>query len=250
MRRLTATSRVRGHGGTGLHGMPLRRGLLVVNVLDLFVASWRRQFPHGQWSVAGIVGPTTVFPVVHVDHPQADSERSHWRLPRLLTSEPLTAYSTSPCPTAARSPPQARSVASRALPAPALWCPRCVGWPHCAHAWCACAFVAGQCPAVRVVAAGGGSRFSAHVLLAFAPHGCGGDATGLWLLVGRHVAPAGGDAASKFPYTVGFLVESQCMWVRASALVSQAPVLPGHSTDGVRPPHGALGPAVFVLELL
>ena len=100
------------------------------------------------------------------------------------------------------------------------------------------------------VAAADGSRFSAQVLLAFAPHGCGGDAAGLWLLVGRHVAPAGGDAASKFPYTVGFLVESQCMWVRASALVSQAPVLPNHSTDGVRPPHGALGPAVFVLELL
>ena len=88
------------------------------------------------------------------------------------------------------------------------------------------------------------------MLLAFAPHGCGGDATGLWLLVGRHVAPAGGDAVSKFPDTVGFLVTSQCMWVRASALVSQAPVLPNHSTDGVRPPHGALGPAVFVLELL
>ena len=57
------------------------------------------------------------------------------------------------------------------------------------------------------------------MLLAFAPHGCGGDATGLWLLVGRHVAPAGGDAVSKFPDTVGFLVTSQCMWVRASALV-------------------------------
>lgn len=88
------------------------------------------------------------------------------------------------------------------------------------------------------------------MLLAFAPHGCGGDALGLCLLVGRHVAPAGGDAASKFPYTVGFLVESQCMWVRASSLVSQAPVLPGHSTDGVLPPRGALRTAVFVLELL
>ena len=42
----------------------------------------------------------------------------------------------------------------------------------------------------------------------------------------------------------------QCMWVRASSLVSQAPALPGHSTDGVLPPRGALGPAVFVLELL
>ena len=85
---------------------------------------------------------------------------------------------------------------------------------------------------------------SEAALVAFA------DPSGLWLLVARHVAPAGGDAVSKLPDTVGFLVTSQCMWVRASALVSQAPVLPGHSTDGVRPPHGALGPAVFVLELL
>ena len=90
MRRPASTSRVRGHGGTGLHGVPLRRGLLVVEVLDLFVASWRRQFPHRQWSVNDIVGATTVFPAVHVDHP--DSDRSHWRLPRLLPPEPLTAY--------------------------------------------------------------------------------------------------------------------------------------------------------------
>ena len=153
VRRPATTSHLKARAGPRRHragGVPLRRELLVVEVLDLFIASWRRQFPHRQWPVDHIVGATTVFPVVHVDHPQADSERSHWRLPRLLTSEPLTAYSTSPCPTAARSPPQARSVASHALPAPALCCPWCVGWPHCAHAQCACVFAAGQCPAVRV----------------------------------------------------------------------------------------------------
>ena len=76
------------------------------------------------------------------------------------SSGPLTA--TPPCPTAARSPPQARSVASRALPAPALCCPWCVGWSHCAHAQCACAFAAGQCPAVRVGGSGGRFEVQTH----------------------------------------------------------------------------------------
>ena len=95
----------------------------------------------------------------------------------------------------------------------------------------------GKCPAVRV--GGGGGRFEVQHAGAAGVRAarmrC--DASGLWLLGGR-LAPAGGDAASKFPYTVGFLVESQCMWVPASALVSLAPALPGHSTDRVRPPRG------------
>ena len=93
---------------------------------------------------------------------------------------------------------------------------------------------------------------------------CAADA-GVWLLVARHCPPLshggdggdGGDGGAaladvrrKFPYTVAFLRGSQCAWVRPSALVSIAPTLPGHSTGALRPPPGALGPAVFVLDLL
>ena len=51
--------------------------------------------------------------------------------------------------------------------------------------------------------------------------------------------PREGMRRAKSP-TRGFLVESQCMWVRASALVSLAPALPGHSTAGVCPTRDVL----------
>ena len=78
----------------------------------------------------------------------------------------------------------------------------------------------------------------------------------MWLLVARHCPPLGhgGDGGAalrrKFPYTVAFLRGRQWAWVRPSALVSIAPTLPGHSTGALRLPPGALGPAVFVLDLL
>lgn len=65
-------------------------------------------------------------------------------------------------------------------------------------------------------AATGGSSFSVRVLLAFAPHACGG------------------------------------YWLWGSALVRLAPALSGHSImmARTRSPDGALNPAVLVLELL
>ena len=51
VRRPATTSHLKARAGPRRHragGVPLRRELLVVEVLDLFIASWRRQFPHRQ----------------------------------------------------------------------------------------------------------------------------------------------------------------------------------------------------------
>ena len=82
---------------------------------------------------------------------------------------------------------------------------------------------------------GGGGRASsdAQVLVAVAPRG-------LCLLVVRHVAPVGGDVASKLPSMMG---SGQ---VPVKLLVSPAPALAGHRMALMRPPDGAQNPAVFV----
>ena len=165
-------------------------------MLNLFVASWRRQFSHRQWSVDDIVGATAVLPAVHVDHP--DSDRCHWHLPRLLPRSrwaPSVPGTTLKLPDGKPLPtPLAGQVCREPLPACACCCPWCGQPAPCAHSQCMCAR---SWPA-PCRACGwrrpGGSRFNAQVLL-FAPHGCGSDASGLWLLV----APCGARSNSFRP---------------------------------------------------
>ena len=125
-------------------------------------------------------------------------------------------------------------------PAPGSCCPCCGHLTSCAHAQCACALAASQCPGV------GDGRFKFWCAGHGAPEG-------------RTTRPAGVGCApcgtrvermrrGNWPAQWAISsIKSECPrgFNGASALVCLVPAPPGHSVALMRPPDGALGVAVL-----